>query len=80
MYMSILITDEMLNGLHFSESEFKLEISIFLFQQRKISLGKASQFAELTRLQFQKILSSREIPIHYDVKDFIEDMNFVFSK
>jgi predicted HTH domain antitoxin len=78
--MSILITDEMLNGLHFSESEFKLEISIFLFQQKKISLGKASQFAELTRFQFQKILSSREIPIHYDVNDFIEDMNFVFSK
>ena len=78
--MPILITDKMLEELHFTESEFRLEIAIFLFQQKKFSLGKASQFAQLTRLQFQKILSSKQIPIHYDVKDFYEDIGLVFSK
>ena len=74
--MSILITEE----IHLTEPEFNLEFAVFLFQQKKISLGKASQFAKLTRLQFQKILYSRQIPIHYDVKDFQEDIESVYSK
>lgn len=78
--MSILITDEMLREIHLTEPEFNLEFAVFLFQQKKISLGKASQFAKLTRLQFQKILYSRQIPIHYDVKDFQEDIESVYSK
>lgn len=78
--MPVLITDEMLKELHFTESEFKLEIALYLFQQKKISLGKASQFVQLTRLQFQKMLSLRQIPVHYDVEDFREDIELVHSK
>lgn len=78
--MSILITDEMLREIHLTEPEFNLEFAVFLFQQKKISLGKASQFAKITRLQFQKVLYSRQIPIHYDVKDFQEDIESVYSK
>lgn len=70
----------MLREIHLTELEFNLEFAVFLFQQKKISLGKASQFAKLTRLQFQKILYSRQIPIHYDVKDFQEDIESVYSK
>ncbi len=78
--MSILITDKMLREIHLTEPEFNLEFALFLFQQKKISLGKASQFAHLTRLQFQKVLYSRQIPVHYDIKDFHEDLESVHSK
>lgn len=59
---------------HISEVDLKLEIAILLFQQEKITLGTASQFAETNQLEFQRILGSRKIPIHYDVEDFRQDL------
>ena len=36
--------------------------------------GQASQLAALDRLEFQHLLASRQIPVHYDVADFVEDL------
>ena len=46
-----------------------------LFRQDKISLGKASELIGLHRMQFQKLLSDREICVHYDVADFQDDLH-----
>ena len=58
----------------FSEGELLLEIVIMLFQQDKISLGKASELMGIHRIQFQKLLSDRDICLDYDVADFQEDL------
>ncbi len=62
--MSLVISDQFLQTADISETELKLEIAILLFQQEKITLGTASQFADLNQLEFQRILGSRKIPIH----------------
>lgn len=72
--MSLVIPDEFLQTAHITEADLKLEIAILLFQQEKITLGTASQFAEMNQLEFQRILGSRQIPIHYGVEDFRQDL------
>ena len=72
--MSLLITDEFLQTADISEAELQLEIAILLFQQEKITLGTASQFAGMNQLDFQRILGSRKIPIHYGVDEFKQDL------
>lgn len=72
--MSLVIPDEFLQAAHMTETDLKLEIAILLFQQEKITLGTASQFAEMNQLEFQRILGSRKIPIHYDVEDLRQDL------
>ena len=72
--MSLVIPDEFLQMAHISEADLKLEIAILLFQQEKITLGTASQFASMNQLEFQRILGSRKIPIHYGVEDFRQDL------
>ncbi len=72
--MSLVIPDEFLQAAHISEADFKLEIAILLFQQEKITLGTASQFAGMNQLEFQRILSSRKISIHYGIADFRQDL------
>jgi predicted HTH domain antitoxin len=57
-----------------SESELLQEIAILLFQKEKLTLGQASQMAAVSQLQFQHLLASRQIPIHYDVEDFEADL------
>ena len=45
-----------------------------LFQKEKLSLGQASRLADLGYLEFQHLLASRGISIHYDVADFEQDL------
>ena len=72
--MSINIPDEMLSATRMSESEMKQEIAVMLFQKEKLTLAQASRFAQMNRIAFQHLLASRQIPVHYNVKDLEEDI------
>lgn len=72
--MSVLIPDEILQSTQMSEDELRCEIAVLLFQLGKLSLGQASSLAQLGQWQFQSLLASREIPVHYDVADFDADL------
>jgi len=51
-----------------------LEIVLMLFQQDKISFGKASELLGLHRMQFQQLISERGICVYYDIDEFQEDL------
>ena len=72
--MSVLIPDDILASAEMSEAELKLELAILLFQQEKISIGKARRFAEMNLLEFQREIAQRGICIHYDVEEFEQDI------
>ncbi|MCL4302792.1 MAG: UPF0175 family protein [Anaerolineae bacterium] len=72
--MSVLISDEILYITRMTETELLQEIAILLFQKEKLTLGQASQLARMSQLQFQLLLDSRQIPIHYDVDEFEADL------
>jgi predicted HTH domain antitoxin len=57
-----------------SAAELAQEIAILLYQKEKLTLGQASRLAEMSQLQFQFLLSSRQIPVHYDVAEFEADL------
>ena len=73
--MSLIIPDEILQATGMSENELKQEMAVFLFQKEKLTLGQASRFAGVNQLQFQHLLASRQIPVHYDIAEFEEDLN-----
>lgn len=72
--MSLVIADDILQASDMTENELLREIAIMLFQQDKISLGKASDLAKMNRVEFQKLLTKRHINLHYDVAEFQEDL------
>lgn len=72
--MSLLISDQIVQASGLSENELLVEIVMMLFQQEKISLGKASELLGIHRMQFQKLMSDRGICVHYDVAEFQEDL------
>lgn len=72
--MSVVISDETLQAARMSASELKQEIALLLFQKNKLTLGQASRLAEMSQLQFQHLLASRTISVHYDVDDFEADL------
>lgn len=45
------------------EQNIKLSLATYLFQQKKITLGKAAQLAGLSRYDFEISLAEQKIPI-----------------
>lgn len=72
--MSIIISDELLAATRMTEAEMRQEIAVLLFQKEKFTLAQAGRFAGMHRVAFQHLLASRQIPIHYDVEDFEQDI------
>lgn len=72
--MSVVIPDEILHTARMTEAELKQEIAVMLFEKEKLTLGQASHLAGMNQLQFQHLLASRQIPVHYDVEDLEADI------
>lgn len=72
--MSVIIPDDILQAARMTEEELRQEIAVLLFQKEKLTLGQASRLAGMNQFQFQHLLASRHIPVHYDVAEFEEDL------
>ena len=72
--MSLVIPDEVLHTARMSAAELAQEIAVLLYQKEKLTLGQASRLADMSQLQFQFLLASRQIPVHYDVTEFEADL------
>ena len=72
--LSIEIPREVIHATRMTPQELKRELSIYLFQQGKLSFGKAREMAGMTVWAFQQLLGSRGVPVHYDIDDYEEDL------
>jgi len=72
--VSIEIPREVLHATHMTADELRCELAISLFQQGKLSFGKAREMAGMNFWAFQQLLGSREIPIHYTNEDYEQDL------
>lgn len=72
--MSVMISDEILQAARMSADELMQELAVLLFEKRRLTLAQASKLAGMQRLQFQHLLASRQIPLHYGVTDFEQDV------
>jgi predicted HTH domain antitoxin len=72
--MSVLIPNDILQATRMTAEELKQEIAVLLFQREKLTPSQASRLAGMNRLQFQHLLASRGIPVHYDTAEFEEDL------
>lgn len=77
MVYSIEIPAEVVHATRMSPEEMKRELAFILFQQGKLSFGKAREMAGMTVWDFQYLLGQRNIPIHYDVQDYLADQQAI---
>ena len=72
--MVIKISNEILQKANISELKLKTEFALFLYEKNILTLEQTSKVADKDTLEFQLILGSRKIPIHYGVEDFENDL------
>ena len=71
---SIEIPKDVLHATRMTPAELRLELAITLFQQGKLSFGKAREMADMDAWTFQQLLGSRGISPHYDIPEYEEDL------
>jgi len=60
------------------KKKLKMALAILLFQERSISLGKATELAEMSRVRFMEVLKEHGIPTYeYGEKDFEKDQQMI---
>ena len=77
--MSLVISDDLLDAIHMSAEELRRELAVQLYQADRLTLAQASALAETPRLQFQLLLASRGIAVHYGVEDLDADIKTLQS-
>ena len=76
--ISVDVPSDILIALNESEQElkdhFQVAVAMMLFQEGKLTLGKAIQLSGLTRFEFEKKKKKNKIPVsHLSVEQIMSD-------
>ena len=75
--MTVTLPDGVLEATRLTEAELVRELALTLFQRERLTLGQAAQLCALPQLDFQRLLASRGIPIHYGHEEMLQDLRRV---
>ena len=83
--LKLTVPEEILYTLNETKNDFVVKMKLYaameLYKTQKLSMGKASELAEMNKTDFMFELGKHEIPvINYDVDDFKEELEWVMSK
>jgi len=65
---------EIPDDLGITEEQARLDFAVGLYSSRSASLARAARLGGRSRLEFQRILAERGIPLAYDATDLDEDV------
>jgi predicted HTH domain antitoxin len=68
------VDQDILDSARLTPSELKVEMAVHLYEQGRLSVGKARELADMTLWEFRQLLASRRIAPHYDETDLDEDV------
>jgi predicted HTH domain antitoxin len=83
MSITLDIPDNIHEALHVppaeAEQRLKLELAVSLYAQNMLSQGKAAELAGLDWFDFNGVLATRGIPMHYGQNELEEDLAYARS-
>ena len=72
--MMIEIPDTAIQETPLSPSELRLELAIWLYIKKRLTLGQARKLAGFTVIDFQKALAERGLYLNFDQEDLANDI------
>jgi predicted HTH domain antitoxin len=74
MVGDLIIPKDILQRVKMTPDQLTLEIAVYLYAKKKLTLGQAKRLAGLDQLAFQEALAKRQVNIHYDMADVKKDI------
>ncbi len=76
----MIVSADFLAKAKMTASELKVEIAVYLYEKKKLTMGQAKRLAGLGQIAFQRELAQRGVYIHYDQNDFERDLYYLNLK
>jgi predicted HTH domain antitoxin len=73
--MTLIIPDEILSLTNITSTDMRIEVAAYLYEKKRMSIGKARLIAGLNLIQFQKELAKRNIYLQIEAKDLEAEVN-----
>ena len=70
----LIVPKEFLNSANISAKDLAIEIAVYLYEKKRLTLGQARRLADLDRISFQKELARRNVYIHLETEDVLQDI------
>ena len=68
------IPQDVLDSARLTIDQLRTELAVHLYEQGRLSVGKAHELAGLSLWEFRQVLASRQIAPHLDSKDLEQDL------
>ena len=68
------IPQDILDSARLTIHDLRTEIAVSLYAQRRLSIGKAHELADMSLWEFRQLLAFLSISPDYDVSDLDEDI------
>lgn len=72
--MALIISDDTLTQAQLSEQNLLIELACYLYEKKRLSMGRARGLANLDHAAFLKELGARGIEQHYTQQDLDIDL------
>jgi predicted HTH domain antitoxin len=71
---TLQVPQEILDAARISIPELRVELALMLYEQKRLSIGKARELAGMTLWEFRQVLGARRIMPHYQATELREDV------
>ncbi len=68
------IPQDILDSARLSIDQLRVELAVHLYEQDRLSVGKAHELAGLSLWEFRQLLGARRIPPHFGMQDLELDL------
>ena len=58
-------------------SDIKKHLSLYMFKERILSFGKASELSGMNKLEFMEFAGGKGISLNYGVEDYQDDLSAI---
>jgi predicted HTH domain antitoxin len=77
--MILDVPNEFISITAYTEHDFKVDVAVMLYQRKVVTLARAARWLGMNRLQFQKILADRNVPLNFSLEDLDIDLKTIQS-
>lgn len=68
------IPQDVLDSARLSPEQVLVELAVHLYEQGRLSIGKAHELAGMSLWEFRQLLGFRQIPPHFAAEDLAQDL------
>lgn len=68
------IPQDVLDSARMTAEQLLVELAVHLYDQGRLSIGKAHELAGLSLWEFRQLLGFRHVAPHFDVEDLEQDL------